>query len=85
MQIDDSLEQFKNADVFIRESFEPDSNETVEREEHEAKQDLPIVSTVEGMQIDDSNEQYANVKPPIDESTEPLSNTTLEGRPAKQV
>jgi hypothetical protein len=57
MQIDESDEQDKKADSSIDESFEPDSNVTVERDSHPEKQLLPSFSTEEGMQIDESDEQ----------------------------
>jgi hypothetical protein len=68
MQIDESDEQFQNADSSIDESFEPDSNVTVERELHSEKQLLPIRSTDEEMQIDESDEQCRNADASIEVS-----------------
>jgi hypothetical protein len=39
------------------ESFEPDSNVTVERDSHCKKQFLPSLSTDEGMQMHESEKQ----------------------------
>jgi hypothetical protein len=58
MKIDESDEQKENADSAIDESFEPDSNVTIERDSHPKKQDLPSILTEEGMKIDESDEQY---------------------------
>jgi hypothetical protein len=68
MQIDESDEQFQNADLSMDESLEPDSNVTVERHLHFWNDSLPSVSTEEGMQIDESDEQEKNADSPIDES-----------------
>jgi hypothetical protein len=51
---------------------------TVERDSHREKQNLPSVSTDEGMQIDESDEQEENADSPIDESLESDSNLTVE-------
>jgi hypothetical protein len=56
MQIDESDEQRPNADRSIDESLESDSNVTVERDSHSRKDELPSVSTEEGIQIDESDE-----------------------------
>jgi hypothetical protein len=55
MQIDETDEQFQNADSANDESLEPDSIVTVERELHPSKQFSPSISTEEGMQIDESD------------------------------
>jgi hypothetical protein len=78
MQIDESDEQYENADPSIDDSLEPDSNVTVERDSHTQKHPLPSFSTDEGMQIDESDEQCENDSSPIDESIEPDSNVTVE-------
>jgi hypothetical protein len=57
MQNDESDEQNQNADLAIDESFEPDSNVTLERDLHPSKHFLPSISTEEGMKIDESDEQ----------------------------
>jgi hypothetical protein len=57
MEIDERDEQQQKADCSMDESFEPDSNVTVRRDEHAEKQESPSVSTEEGMQIDESEEQ----------------------------
>jgi hypothetical protein len=62
----------------MNESLEPDSNVTVERDAHFAKQCLPIRSTVEGMQIDVSDEQFENAEWSIHESFGPDSNATVD-------
>jgi hypothetical protein len=41
---------------------------TVERDSHPEKQDLPSISTDEGMKIDESDEQFRNAVSAIDES-----------------
>jgi hypothetical protein len=64
MQIDSSDEQEANADLPNIESWQPDSNVTVERLPQFLKQDLEIVLTDEGMQIDSSDEQNANADSP---------------------
>jgi hypothetical protein len=55
MQIDESDEHLQNGDSLIDESFEPDSNVTIERalqcKLHPSKQSLPSFSTEEGTQI----------------------------------
>jgi hypothetical protein len=78
MQIDESDEQYRNADSSMDESLEPDSNVTVERESHSEKQVLPRLSTDEGMQIDESDEQFQNEDSSMDDSLEPDSNVTVE-------
>jgi hypothetical protein len=57
MQIDESDEHSQNADSSIDESFEPDSNATLERDSHSEKHSLPICLTEEGMKTDESDEQ----------------------------
>jgi hypothetical protein len=47
-----SDEQYENADSSIRGSFDVDSKVTDERELHDEKQDLQIISTEAGIQID---------------------------------
>jgi hypothetical protein len=59
-QSDESAEQSKNARWSIEERREPDSNVTVEREEHRSKQKRQRALTEEGMQIDKSAEQAEN-------------------------
>jgi hypothetical protein len=49
MQIDESDGHEENAYSSIEESWEPDSNVTVERDLHSLKQSLPSLSTEEGM------------------------------------
>jgi hypothetical protein len=56
-QIDESDEHSENANRPTHESVEPDSNVTVERDGHRAKDSLPRVLTEEGRQIDKSDEQ----------------------------
>jgi hypothetical protein len=57
MQIDESDEQYKNADSSMNESLEPDSNVTAERDLHPWKQSGPSLSTEDGMQMDESDKQ----------------------------
>jgi hypothetical protein len=78
MQIDESDEHNKNADSSTDESFEPDSNVTVERDRHPEKQFVLSCSTEEGMRIDESDEQERNADSSIDESREPDSNVIIE-------
>jgi hypothetical protein len=68
MQIDESDEQPRNAESAIDESFEPDSNVTLERDSHSQKHLSPSISTEEGMIIDESDEEEANANSAIDES-----------------
>jgi hypothetical protein len=68
MQIDESDEQYKNADFPIRESLQSDSNVTLESAVHPSKQRSQRCSTDDGMQIDESDEQYKNADFPIRES-----------------
>jgi hypothetical protein len=51
MQIDERVEQFKNALRSIRESRVGHSNTTVDTDSQSEKQFSPSVSTEEGMQI----------------------------------
>jgi hypothetical protein len=60
IQIDESDEQFLNADLSIRESLEFDSKLTFERLQHTVKQESQMISTDEGIQIDESDEQSQN-------------------------
>jgi hypothetical protein len=78
MQIDESDEHIQNADSSMDESSASDSNVTVERDLHSEKDDLPNVSTEEGMQIDERDEQEQNANSSIDESLESDSNVTVE-------
>jgi hypothetical protein len=78
MQIDESDVQFENADSWMDESLDPDSNVTVERDPQLSKQCLPSRSTDEGMQMDERDEQYENANPSMDESLEPDSNVTVD-------
>jgi hypothetical protein len=78
MQIDESDEHKKNADLSMDESFEPDANVTVERDLHSRKQNVPSFSTEEGMQIDESDEHSQNVAVSIEDSFEPNSKITVE-------
>jgi hypothetical protein len=54
--MDESDEQQQNAFSSIDDSFEPDSNVTVERDSHSEKDSFPSFSTEEGIQIDESDE-----------------------------
>jgi hypothetical protein len=78
MKIDENNEQPENADSAIDESWEIDSNVTVERDLHPDKHDLPSISTEEGMKIDESDEQSWNADSAIDESWESDSKITFE-------
>jgi hypothetical protein len=75
--IDKLGEQSKKAFSPTYISCEPDSNVTLERESHRAKQYSPTRSTDEGMQIDDSDTQLTNAKSPMNASSESLSNMTV--------
>jgi hypothetical protein len=78
MQNDESDEHSQNANSAIDESWEPDSNVTVERDPHSKKQFSPVLSIEEGMQIDESDEHVQNADSAIDESWEPDSNVTVK-------
>jgi hypothetical protein len=56
MQIEESDEHSQNARASMDESFEPDSNVTVERDSQSEKHSSPSCSTEEGMHIDESDE-----------------------------
>jgi hypothetical protein len=77
MQIDESAEQYENADCSIRDSLEPHSNVTDESP-HAPKHSSQRISTEDGMQIVESDEQPANADGPIRESVETGSKTTVE-------
>jgi hypothetical protein len=64
IQIDESDEQFENAQGEIRESREPGSNVTAERDKHSPKPTSS--STDEGMKNDESDEQSVNAPSSID-------------------
>jgi hypothetical protein len=57
MQIGESKEQPKKADLSIRDSFESGWKVTALRFQHDAKQFSPITSTDEGMPIEQSEPQ----------------------------
>jgi hypothetical protein len=57
MQIDESDGQIENADSSIHESFESDSNVTLERNSHSKKHCLQSRSTEQGIQIVESDGQ----------------------------
>jgi hypothetical protein len=78
MQIDESEVQLWNAPASIHQSFEPDSNVTVERDPHCLKQLWQSCSTEEGTQIDESDEQLRNAESSIRKSLQPGSNRTVE-------
>jgi hypothetical protein len=83
----ESDEHFQNANLSIRESLEPDSNMTIDRDSHPVKQLSSIVSTGDGIQIADSDAQWENANSPMEESLEPDSNVTVESdsHPMKQL
>jgi hypothetical protein len=85
MQIDKSDEQLPNAFAPICETFEPDSNVTIERDSHLEKQYLESSLTDEGMEIDASETQFKNAFSSIEDSLQPDSNATVERdlQPAK--
>jgi hypothetical protein len=59
MQIDERDEHHKNAFDSIRETLEPDSNVTIERDPQLQKHSLPIRSTNAGMQTDTETSSQA--------------------------
>jgi hypothetical protein len=59
-QIDESNEHSSNIEGSRRESLDPDSNMTLERDVHFKKQHCLSVVTDEGMQIEESDEQWLN-------------------------
>jgi hypothetical protein len=68
MQIEASEPHLQNASFPIRETLEPVSNATVNRDSHSKKQYASIVSTDEGMQIDESEEHFENAEDSIRET-----------------
>jgi hypothetical protein len=78
MQIDESDEHRENAPFPIHDSRDPDSNVTVEREEHPQKQYSPTFVTDAGMQIDEIDKQSENASRSMHETLQPDSNLTLE-------
>jgi hypothetical protein len=78
MHIDESDEHFRNERAAMRESLEPVSNVTVDRDPHSEKHSSPSISTDEGMQIDESNEASKKPKSPIRDSRQPVAKTTSE-------
>jgi hypothetical protein len=80
IQIERNTEQPAKADFLTRESFDGDSNLTLESALQKAKQWPPSVSTVEGMQIDDNEEQLSKTSFSIRKSFDPTSNVTSEIR-----
>jgi hypothetical protein len=81
MQIDESDEQYENAESRISDSFEAGTKSTVQRFAQWLKQAPSMVSTDAGMVIDESDEQDANVDCPEDERVQPDSNVTVEREP----
>jgi hypothetical protein len=75
---DESSEQLAQTLDSMRESLEPDSNVTAERNPQSEKHSAQRVSTAAGMQIDESDPHCANARASIDEITEPGSNVTVE-------
>jgi hypothetical protein len=70
IQIDESDEQYENAQDSIHESLESDANVIVKRELHRSKQYSRIFSTVRGIQIIESDEQPQNAERSKHESLE---------------
>jgi hypothetical protein len=62
MQIDESDEQFENAELSMDESRETESNVTVDRKAHPEKQLSQICVTDEGIQIDERDSHFANAQ-----------------------
>jgi hypothetical protein len=61
----------------MHESFEPDSNVTVDRDPHPLKHRWESVSIEDGRQIDERKQQPENVKFPRDETLEFGSNISV--------
>jgi hypothetical protein len=78
MQIDESDEHPRNANLSMHESLEPVSNVTLESPMHPVKQVSQSCSTDDGMQIDESDEHDENANFSMHESVEIDSNVTLE-------
>jgi hypothetical protein len=78
MQIDESDEQYRNANDSICKSVEPVSNVTLESPLHSLKQRSQRISTDDGMQIDESDEEHENANDSIRESLESASNVTFQ-------
>jgi hypothetical protein len=60
MQIDESEEHILNASDSIRETFEPGSNATVERDRHSEKQEYGRSLSEQGRKSDESEAHLAN-------------------------
>jgi hypothetical protein len=58
--------------------MQPDSNVSSCRSPQEAKQDLEMASTEEGLQIDDSEKQSEKAWPPTRKSEDTGSNVTVD-------
>jgi hypothetical protein len=78
MQIDDSEEHRSNVPSSKVDSRDPDSNITVESDQHTAKQFVPSFPTEEGIRIEESDQHAQNAPSSIQESSEPASNVTME-------
>jgi hypothetical protein len=70
----------ENAESPIRDSFEPDSNITIESVQQPEKHFKPTTSTEAGMTMDESDRHSKKAKSPIRDTFEPDSNVTLETR-----
>jgi hypothetical protein len=57
IQMDESDEQYPNADSSIRESLDSLSKITFDKARHSEKQKSQMISTDEGIQMDESDEQ----------------------------
>jgi hypothetical protein len=80
ISIRESETQEANADSPIFDSFEPDSNVTLIRDEQFKKHSCRIAPTADGMQIDKSEEHDSNAELPIDERRERDSKMTTARR-----
>jgi hypothetical protein len=77
---DDSAEHPLKAAGRRHETFEPDSNTTLQSRKQRAKHPSPRYSTDGGMRIDESEPQLENASVPITDSLDPDSNKTLVRR-----
>jgi hypothetical protein len=78
IQIDESDEQYPNADCSIRESLDSLSKLTFDKVRQFQKLPPQMISTDEGIQIDESDEQCANAHFSIRESLDSFSKLTFD-------
>jgi hypothetical protein len=77
MEIDESPEQFENADFSMRPSREPLSHVRLKSFEHESKHFSQSISADEGMQTEESDAHFENADCSIRTSRDPVPNATV--------